>query len=95
MFSADEAKTHGFVTKIFEDQKSLYEGAFDLAKTIASKSPVAIVGTKSSMNYSLDHSVHDGLNHIKIMNSGLLQSTDLMTAAMASLSKQVPTFAKL
>ena len=71
------------------------EGAYSLAKLIASKSPVAVYGTKMTMNYALDHSVHDGLNHVKLMNSGLLQSVDLMEAAMAGMSKQTPTFAKL
>ena len=31
-----------------------------LATTIASKSPVATVGTKRLINYSRDHSVNDG-----------------------------------
>lgn len=38
--------------------------AFDIANQIASKSPVAVQGTKLSLNYSRDHTVEEGLNHI-------------------------------
>ena len=73
----------------------MYEAADALAKTIAAKSPVALVGSKVSMNYSIDHTVEDGLRHIRYMNSALLQSTDTMEAAMAGMSKTTPKFAKL
>lgn len=95
IFTPEEAKKHGFVNEVYEDQESLYKAAYELAKVIASKSPVPTVGTKITMNYALDHSVEDGLNQVKTMNSALLQSGDLMVAGMASLAKQTPSFSKL
>lgn len=95
IFTPQEGKKHGFLSQIFDTEEDLMKEAYELAKLIASKSPVATVGTKITMNYAQDHSVEDGLNQVKTMNSALLQSTDLMTAAMAGLSKQVPKFAKL
>ena len=38
--------------------------ALEVAKEISSKSPVAVQGTKLSLNYSRDHTVEEGLNHI-------------------------------
>ena len=38
--------------------------ALNVAKEIASKSPVAVQGIKLSLNYSRDHTVEEGLNHI-------------------------------
>jgi delta(3,5)-delta(2,4)-dienoyl-CoA isomerase len=38
--------------------------AFEVAKEIAIKSPVAVQGTKLSLNYSREHTVEEGLNHI-------------------------------
>ena len=69
--------------------------AEELAVTISQKSPVAVVGSKRALVYSMSHSVEDGLNQVRTMNAGFLQSTDLPTAAMASMSKTKPLFAKL
>ena len=38
--------------------------ALDVAEQIANKSPVAVQGTKISLNYSRDHTVQEGLDHI-------------------------------
>lgn len=59
-FNAQEAMTMGFVSGVFEDKKALVERAMELAKEIATKSPVAVQGTKAVINYSRDHSVADG-----------------------------------
>lgn len=42
----------------------MINAAIELASLIASKSPVAVQGTKVSMVYSRDHSVPEGLAHI-------------------------------
>ena len=59
---------------------------------VAAKSPLSIRGTKEMLNYSRDHSVADGLNHIATWNAAMLMSGDLMTAMMAHMSKQTPEF---
>lgn len=59
-FSAEEAMTMGFVSGVLEDKKALLQRAYDLAKEIADKSPIAVQGTKAVINYSRDHSVADG-----------------------------------
>lgn len=94
-FYPEEAQKNGFLTNIYETKEELHKAALELADVIASKSPVAVVGSKASLNFSQDHSTTDGLTHIRMMNSALLQSEDTVIAAMASLSKQVPTFSKL
>jgi len=43
-----------------------------MATFIASKSPVAVSATKMSLNYSRDHSVQAGLDHIATINSAML-----------------------
>ena len=35
-----------------------------IAEKIAGKSPVAVQGTKISLNFSRDHTVQEGLDHI-------------------------------
>lgn len=39
-------------------------GALEVASLIASKSPVAVQGTKISLVYSRDHGVQEGLDHV-------------------------------
>ena len=69
--------------------------ALATARLIASKSPVAVVGTKQALLYARDHSVADSLNMIATWNMAMLQTNDVMEAAAATLQKREGTFAKL
>ena len=89
---AHEAQAMGLVNRVFDSHDALREGVQGIAATIASKSPLSIRGTKEMINYARDHSVADGLNHVATWNAAMLVSDDLMTAMMAGMSKQTPTF---
>jgi len=89
---AEEAKECGLVNEIYETQEAMLEAVMETAKMIASKSPLAIVGTKEVVNYARDHSVDESLNQIALWNAGMLISTDLMEAAKANAMKTEPTF---
>lgn len=60
VFGADEALRVGFVNAVYDDKDKTVQAAIDLAGVIASKSPVAVQGTKELLNWSRDHSVQDG-----------------------------------
>lgn len=94
---ADEAAQAGLVSRVLPDQETLLKAAFDTASLIAGKSPVAIQGTKHNMNYSRDHTIEEGLNHMVVWNSAMLQSEDVQKAIMASMDRKgpPPVFAKL
>ncbi|PSN51277.1 Delta(3,5)-Delta(2,4)-dienoyl-CoA isomerase [Blattella germanica] len=93
---APEAKECGLVSKVYEDKDSMLKGALELATEIAAKSPVAVQLTKRNIVYSMDHSVQEGLNHIRDWNQAMLQSEDFMNATMAQATKSPPpTFSKL
>jgi len=96
-FHCDEAKETGFVNRVFEDKEEMMNCAIEMAEMIAQMSPVAVQGTKLSLNYSRDHSVEEGLEHIARNNMTMLQSEDLMKAAMSHLTKseEPPEFDKL
>ena len=68
-----------------------------MAATIASKSPVAVQGTKMALVYARDHSTEEGLEQVARFNMVMLQSEDLMKSAMAQMDKSSPppVFAKL
>ncbi|KZC09981.1 Delta(3,5)-Delta(2,4)-dienoyl-CoA isomerase, mitochondrial [Dufourea novaeangliae] len=95
-FTASEALQHGFVSCLFETEESLLEGSIALANEIASKSPVAVQGSKLSLVYSRDHSVQEGLDHIAMHNQSMLQSEDFANATMSQVVKsEPPVFSKL
>merc|ERR1712130_836626 len=53
----------------------------------ASKSPVAVQGTKENLVYSREHSTQEGLERIATYNMTMLQSEDLMKSAMAAMNR--------
>ena len=71
------------------------EAALEMAKLIASKSPIAVAGTKVNLVYARDHTVQDGLDKVATWNMAMLQSDDVPTAAMAFMTKSKPEFSKL
>lgn len=89
---ADEAHSIGLVNRVYADQDALLEGVLELAKEIATKSPLAVRGTKEMIRYMRDHSVEDGLNYVATWNAAMLQSEDLRLAVAAQLSKTVAEF---
>ncbi|KAI9251967.1 ClpP/crotonase-like domain-containing protein [Sporodiniella umbellata] len=94
-FPADEALQCGLVNRVFENKDILLAEALKLAKTIASKSPVAILGTKHLLNYSRDHSVADGLAYTVTWNSAMLQTEDIPRSIEAFVSKKKGKYSKL
>ena len=74
---------------------ALLAAAISLASSIASKSPVAVQGTKEIMNYSREHGTEDGLRYTAAWNMGMLQTGDLQEAMVAGMKKRRGRFAKL
>ncbi|KAI0451104.1 enoyl CoA hydratase-like protein [Xylaria acuta] len=94
-FDADEALSVGFVSRVLENKSEAIGSATKLASLIASKSPVAVQGTKEILNYSRDNSVADGLRYTAIWNAAMLQSNDLKAAMLSGIKKTKPRFEKL
>lgn len=89
---ADEALSLGLVNQVYDDRESLLAGVEAIAQQIASKSPLAIRGTKEMLLYSRDHSVADGLNYIATWNAGMLSTDDVMKAVTASMTGEQAEF---
>jgi len=91
-FLAQEAKAHGLVNEVYENAEAMLEGVFEIAKTIAAKSPLSVVGTKEVLHYARDHSIEDGLKQVATWNAGMIFSSDIMEAAKAGATKSQPVF---
>mgnify|MGYP003741417013 FL=1 len=90
--SAEEAKERGFVNEIYGDQDEMLEAVFEVAGEIASKSPMAIWGTKRTLNYGRDHSVADGLEYIATWNAAMFDTDDMAEAFRASTENRDAEF---
>ena len=94
-FGAQEAQSVGLVSGFEDSKDSLRARGLKMAETIAQKSPVAVLGTKSILNWSRDHGVDDGLQYTAIWNSAYTQTQDMKDAMLAGLQRRKTTFAKL
>lgn len=95
-FSAAEALRNNFVSKVVEGgKKELIAAGLELAKLIASKSPVAVQGTKNILDAAWGRTVEDNLNYTAVWNGAMLQSSDVERAMLSGLKRRTPTFEKL
>jgi enoyl-CoA hydratase len=90
--SADRAREVGLVNEVFEDHESLVAGTLEIAGRIATKSPLAVWGTKEMINYARDHSTADSLNYIATWQTGMFQPNDMIEAFGAKADKRDPDF---
>lgn len=58
-FDAKEALSVGFVSQVHETKSKAVEAGLKMAELLATKSPVAVQGTKELLNHARDHSVDE------------------------------------
>ena len=89
---ADRALQCGLVNAVYPDKEALLAGARALAAEIAANSPLAVQGTKAVLNFSEQHTLHEGLEFVAQWNAARLHSNDLVEAMMAFMEKRDPVF---
>jgi enoyl-CoA hydratase len=93
--SAQRAYDVGLVQAVYDDHESLIAGCLETAREVASKSPLAVWGTKVAMNYARDHGVDDALEQIATWQAGMFQPADLMESFAAKAENRPPAYAEL
>ena len=94
-FTAKEALQHGLVSGVYPDDAALKTAAMNLAIAISLKSPTAILGVKTMLNYTRDHSIDDSLKFGLTWNAMAIQSEDIVEAGRAFFSKEKPEFSNV
>lgn len=94
-WTADEALRHGFVNEVYPDHDTMVSSVLDVAAEIASKSPMAVWGTKQTMHYTRDHSVAEGLEYIANWNAAMFDTEDMAEAFTAQMEKRDADFPDL
>jgi enoyl-CoA hydratase len=92
---AQRAFEVGLVQQVYADHTALVEGVLQTAREIASKSPLAIHGTKVAMNFARDHSVAESLDQIATWQAGMFQPGDMVESFTAKAEKRDPRFPDL
>jgi enoyl-CoA hydratase/carnithine racemase len=92
MVDAQEALSLRLVNRVFASREALLDGARDMARTIATKSPLAVRGSKEAISYARDRSVADGLAQVAAWNTAMLVSEDLAEALAAFQGKRPGQF---
>jgi len=92
---AQEAKEFGLVSRICADQDQMRQQAFELARAIAAKSPVATHGIKTLLNYTRDHTVEDSRRFAITWNAAMIQTRDTAIAGKAMMTKEEAKFENL
>ena len=82
--SAEEASSVGLVSlPLSQGREEGWRRVLSLARLIAAKSPVAVLGTKRFLLHARDHSVQDGLDSVALWNMSMLQSEDVRRSGAA------------
>ena len=63
VFGAEEAYRVGFVSQVHDSKAKALEAGLKLAALLATKSPVAVQGTKELLNHARDHTIDDSKLH--------------------------------
>ena len=90
--SGKEALELGLVNRCYDEQKTMISEVRKIAKKIAGKSPLALLGVKEMLLHARDHSVADGLDYVATWNSAMLLSVDLEESVMAMMESRSPEF---
>ncbi|HEX2529977.1 MAG TPA: enoyl-CoA hydratase-related protein [Burkholderiaceae bacterium] len=92
---AQRALAVGLVNDVFDTQEAMMTAAWQMAREIAEKPPVAIWGSKQAIHYARDHATQDALQQMGWLQSGLWQAGNLMEAFVAKQQGRAPEYADL
>jgi enoyl-CoA hydratase len=92
---AERALAVGLVNAVLPDAAATIDHAVALARTIASKSPLAIAGTKLALNHARDHSTASALQQMTLLQSAIFDTGEMATAIAAWQEKRGAEFAAL
>ncbi|GJN91449.1 hypothetical protein Rhopal_004472-T1 [Rhodotorula paludigena] len=95
-FGPPEAERMGLVSATVGGGKDgVRDKALEVARVIASKSPIATLSTKHLLNYSREHTVQEGLQYTQAWNMAMIQASDIPAAFEAFATKKPAKFEKL
>jgi len=92
---AARALTFGLVNEVLPDAAALLDRAMGAARSIASKSPVAIAGSKLALNHARDHGTASALHQMTLLQSAIFDTAEMAEAIDAWKTKREANFGGL
>ena len=92
---AQRAKEIGLVNEVLPDHDAVVAHALATAREIASKSPLAVAGSKVMINYARDHTIKDALDYIALWQVGMFSGPHMAETFAARQEKREPVFPDL
>lgn len=93
--SAEKALAIGLVNEVLDSHEACVEHALARAREIASKSPLAVAGSKVMINYARDHTIKDALDYIAVWQTGMFSPAHMGEAFKAKAEKRDGEFPDL
>jgi enoyl-CoA hydratase len=90
---AERALTVGLVNAVLPDAAGTLARALELATAIATKSPLAVAGSKLALNYAVDHPTMDALQQMTLLQSAIFDIGEMGRAIDAWQRKAAGDFA--
>ena len=92
---AHRAREIGLVNEVFPDHETMLAAVLETAREIASKSPLAVAGSKLMINHARDHTMADSLDYIAVWQTGMFSGPHMAEAFAAKSEKRDARFPDL
>ncbi len=92
---AERALAIGLVNAVLPDAGALIDHALGVARIIASKSPLAIAGSKLAINHARDHGTAEALQQMTLLQSAIFDTEEMAEAIAAWKAKRDASFEPL
>ncbi|MDX2235397.1 MAG: crotonase/enoyl-CoA hydratase family protein [Hyphomonadaceae bacterium] len=92
---AHRAREIGLVNEVYPDHETMLAAVMETAREIASKSPLAVAGSKVMINHARDHTIADSLDYIALWQTGMFAPQHMAEAFAAKAQKREAEFPDL
>ncbi|MEO8124714.1 MAG: enoyl-CoA hydratase-related protein [Burkholderiales bacterium] len=92
---ASRALEVGLVNAVLPDAEALLAHTMSVARAIATKSPLAIAGTKLALNHARDHGTAAALEQMTLLQSAIFDLAEMAEAIGERRDKRAGAFAPL
>jgi enoyl-CoA hydratase len=92
---AHRAREIGLVNEVYPDHEAMMKAVMETAREIASKSPLAVAGSKVMINHARDHRIADTLDYIAVWQTGMFSGPHMAESFAAKAEKREAVFPDL